>query len=164
LAGSIVEKEEESIGDIMADWMSRWLNMCDLVATWSKDRSTRLGAVIVDERNVVLSLGWNGFPRGIDDFVDSRHARPAKYSWTEHAERNAIYNAASKGINIQGSTLYTQSLPCPDCARAIIQSGISRVVVRDTTLNDRWAESQRLSLEMLEEAGVEMWVKGNNGT
>jgi len=142
-------------------WNERWLQLCDLIASWSHDASTKLGAVIVDDRNVVLAIGWNGFPRGNNDTIASRNERPAKYSWTEHAERNAIYNAASKGISLLNATMYTQSLPCPDCARAIIQSGISTVIVKNKVLNDRWAEVQAISDEMFKEAGTHVVVLGN---
>ena len=78
----------------MADWNARWMAMAEHVATWSKDRSTKVGCVVVGSANQVLSLGYNGFPRNVDDDV----WRPGtsgriKYQWTEHAERNAIYNA-----------------------------------------------------------------------
>jgi dCMP deaminase len=75
-----------------------------------------------------VAHGWNGFPRGVDDDVDERHERPAKYLWTEHAERNAIYNAAAIGAATAGCTMYLPWYPCTGCARAIIQSGISEVV------------------------------------
>jgi dCMP deaminase len=81
----------------MAEWNERWMSLAMMVASWSKDRSRGTGAVIVDGRNVLVSLGWNGFPRGVNDDVDARHERPAKYRWTEYAERNAIYNAAANG-------------------------------------------------------------------
>lgn len=142
-------------------WNERWLQMCDLIASWSHDASTKLGAVIVDDRNVVLAIGWNGFPRRNNDTIASRNERPAKYSWTEHAERNAIYNAASRGIALNDATMYTQSLPCPDCARAIIQSGIKTVIVKNKVLNDRWAEVQAISDEMFKEAGIHVVVLGN---
>lgn len=102
--------------------------MAEYVSTKSKDKSTKVGAVIVGPNNEVLSVGWNGFPRGVNDDVEERHERPAKYEWTEHGERNAIYNAARHGIRLDGTTLYTTHDPCADCARAIVQSGIRHVV------------------------------------
>jgi dCMP deaminase len=140
----------------MSEWDARWMAMATLVATWSKDRSRKVGCVIVDYRQVVVSLGWNGFPRGVEDDVDERHDRPAKYLWTEHAERNAIYNAASTGIKLKGTRLYCNLYPCADCARAIIQSGINLVIVRtqpkwnDVTYRDSFAVTK----EMLKEAKV----------
>ncbi|MBT3703387.1 MAG: CMP deaminase, partial [Alphaproteobacteria bacterium] len=75
-------------------WDQRFLKLADEVATWSKDRSTQVGAVIVMKDRAPGPYGYNGFPRQIDDEAEERHNRPAKYKWTEHAERNAIYNAA----------------------------------------------------------------------
>jgi len=136
-------------------WDRRFLEMALLVAGWSKDQSTKVGALIVGPNREVISTGYNGFARGVCDQVDERHRRPAKYLWTEHAERNAIYNAARRGIQTEGTTMYLQWFPCADCARAIIQSGISLVVAERPNLSDpRWGASFRISKEMLEEAGV----------
>ena len=133
-------------------WDKRWMDLAKLVASWSKDRSTKVGAVIVDRRNVLLSIGWNGFPRRVNDNVEERHERPAKYKWTEHAERNAIYNAASEGIELFDSTIYIPWYPCADCARGIIQSGISEVVVVEPDWNDeRWGEDFKMVKEMFDE-------------
>lgn len=133
--------------------------MADLVATWSKDRSTQVGCVIVDayERRI-LSVGYNGFPRGVDDDVEDRHERPAKYAWTEHAERNAIFNAASLGVRLSESTIYMPWFPCVDCARAIIQAGILTVVAIRPAAGDRpdWAGSFAVAEEMLSEACVDI--------
>lgn len=138
-------------------WNTRWMDMAKLVATWSKDRSRTCGAVIVDDRNVLVSLGWNGFPRGIEDDWDSRHDRPAKYKWTEHAERNAIFNAAANGYATRGCTMYISWYPCADCARAIIQSGISTLVCTEPDWDDKvWAGDFTVVKEMLEEAAVDV--------
>src|SRR5260370_34651295 len=98
------------------------------IARWSKDRSGGVGCVIVGPDNEVRSTGFNGFPRGVNDEVESRHERPAKYKWTEHAERNAIYNAARVGIPIEGCRIYLPWFPCMECARAIIQTGIVELI------------------------------------
>jgi dCMP deaminase len=133
--------------------------MAEHAATKSKDRSTKVGAVIVGTSHNVLSIGFNGFPRGVNDDVDSRHERPIKYMFTEHAERNAVYNAARHGIRLEGATLYLNGggLPCADCARAVIQAGIVEVVSMDKPFDGKggmWAESERVSAEMFKEAGV----------
>lgn len=109
-------------------WDDFFLGLAGYVSQKSKDQSTKVGAVIVGPDHEVLSLGWNGFPRGVDDNVQERHERPAKYEWTEHAERNAIYNAARHGIALRGATIYVTHAPCAACARAIVQSGIRAVV------------------------------------
>lgn len=136
-------------------WDTRWMDMAKLVATWSKDRSRTCGAIIVDNRNVLVSIGWNGFPRGISDDVDERHERPAKYKWTEHAERNAIFNAAANGHPTKGCTMYLPWYPCADCARAIIQSGIVSIVCAEPDWLDHiWAADFKVVQEMLGESSV----------
>jgi len=140
---------------VSAKWDRRYLGIAAVVASWSKDRSTKVGCVIVGEAGQVLSTGYNGFPRGIDDDAEGRHARPAKYLWTEHAERNAVYNAARTGVSLLGSALYLPWFPCADCARAIIQSGIAVIVVQKAKRDDtHWDETLSVAEEMLAEAGV----------
>lgn len=112
------------------DWDTYFMEMANLVSTKSKDRSTQVGCVIVGPNHEVRTTGYNGFCRGINDDVDDRHERPEKYLWSEHAERNAIYNAARNGIRIEDCTAYTTVFPCADCARGLIQSGVVRVVTR----------------------------------
>src|SRR5690242_5941477 len=140
-------------------WDRRWLDLADHVSQWSKDRSTKVGCVIVGEANQVLSLGYNGFPRGVNDTAPERHQRPTKYQWTEHAERNAIYNAARTGTNITGAVLYVPWFPCIDCARGIVQSGIDAVVTTvpesyEDAFLSRWANDFRISYEILTESRV----------
>lgn len=147
------------------DWHTYFLKMAELVASKSKDRSTKVGAVLVGPDNEIRSTGFNGFPRGIDDDVEDRHVRPSKYEWTEHAERNAILNAARCGIVTKGCTLYINfcPIPCTACARAVIQAGIVRVVGKRTKTftgkGDHWSENLRIAEEMCREAGIELvWV------
>ena len=90
----------------MTDWDQRFMELALHVATWSKDRSTKVGCVIVGQYNEIKAVGYNGFVRGSDDSVDARHERPAKYDWTEHAERNAIYQAARCGVSLNGAKMY----------------------------------------------------------
>lgn len=145
-------------------WDEFYLDMADVISERSKDRSAKIGALLVKD-NAVISMGYNGFPRGVDDDVESRHERPAKYSYTEHGERNSIYNAARHGISTFGSTMYTQGVPCADCARAVIQAGCSKLVARwqaNETVFPAWVESCAKGREMLEEAGVEVVVIAEN--
>lgn len=138
-------------------WDARFIGLADLVATWSKDRSTRVGCVIVGTAHQVLATGCNGFPRGVNDDIEDRHERPAKYQWTEHAERNALYNAARTGVPVEGATLYVSFSPCADCARGIIQSGVAAVVVGNGTPDfgvGDWNESCRIAERMFGEASV----------
>ncbi len=142
------------------NWESYFLNIAEQVKLKSKDNNTQIGAVIVGEDNEILSTGYNSFPRGLDDENNERQERPEKYFWFEHAERNAIYNAARVGTRLKGSSIYlTSGLPCMDCARGIVNSGIKRVYCKEvcTTKNkDMWDEQQKRSKEMLNECGVEV--------
>ena len=142
-------------------WDAFFFSLVDATALKSKDRSVQVGTVIVGPDNEVVSLGFNGFPRGVDDNVEGRHQRPAKYLWTEHAERNAIYNAARCGIALKGCKIYLRQYPCARCARAVIQAGIKEVVLDGKTLKEqeafwakRWGAEFGVSREMLKEAGV----------
>jgi len=142
----------------MADWDNRFMDLANHVAGWSKDRSTKVAAVITDENHRILSIGYNGFPSGCNDQKEERHQRPAKYLYTEHAERNAIYNAARNGIRLEGATIYIPFCPCVDCARAIIQSGIKRVVAGQPKQEDyerlKATFHFETSIELFYESGV----------
>ena len=118
-------------------WDLRFLNLACEVASWSKDDSTKVGCVITTEDHRIVSTGYNGLPRGaIDDkeSIPDRHDREKdKYLYYEHAERNAIYNAAYKGIALKDCVAYITMAPCMNCARGLIQSGLKRVVfIRET--------------------------------
>lgn len=147
------------MGTTQAEWDYRWLTQAETVAQWSRDTSTKVGCVIVGQRNEILTAGYNGFPRGVNDQMLYRYERPAKYLWTEHAERNAIYNAAmSAGTSLYGGTAYITPLyPCADCARGIIQCGIVAVVHNANNVlgpDPKWAEHFEVAQQMFEEAGV----------
>ena len=140
------------------NWTEYFLGIAEQVKLKSKDESTQIGAVIVGKDREILSTGYNSFPRGLDDNLPERQERPLKYFYFEHAERNAIYNAARVGIPLDGSTIYlTSGLPCSDCGRAIINSGINTVYCKRecTTKNkEKWMESQDIAYKMLLECGV----------
>ena len=124
--------------------------------SYSKDPSTQLGAVLVQPHGGVIGWGVNGLPDRILDKED-RWERPQKYDYVEHAERNVIYKCAERGICSTGLIMYCPWFACTDCARAIIQSGISAVVGHKEFYehtNERWNESTKLGMEMLKEAGV----------
>ena len=132
------------------------------VSTWSKDPSTQVGAVTVGHKNEVLSQGFNGFPRGINDNKERYHDKKVKHSLVVHAEMNAIYNATYSGISLDGATLYVYGLPiCSECAKGIIQVGIKKVVIEKCKEVERWNDSVELSVMMFGEAGVELIIKGS---
>jgi dCMP deaminase len=138
-------------------WDRKFMQLALHVAQWSKDRSTRVGCVIVGPDNEVRATGYNGFPRGADDSVEARHARPLKYLWTEHAERNAIYNSVRSGTPILGCRMYLPWFPCVDCARAIVQCGIAELVAIEPDWDDaKWGEHFRVTRELFQETGIRL--------
>ena len=142
-------------------WDERFLRMAELISTWSKDPSTRVGAVIFDQDNRVVSLGYNGFPKGVEDSADRYSDRATKYRMVVHAEMNAIMFAQR---SLRGCSIATfPFMPCSNCAASIIQSGIARVVAPALPqhLAERWGESCRLSTEMFTEAGIELALYGS---
>ncbi len=141
----------------MTKWDQRYMDLANHIANWSKDRSTKVGCVIVGPDNEARSIGFNGFPRGVDDEVDERHERPAKYAWTEHAERNAIYSAARVGVSLKGCTMYLPWFPCMDCARAVVQAGITELVAMEPNLDDaKWGQDFRSAILLFREAGLKV--------
>lgn len=134
-------------------WWDRWfLGMAEYISTASKDPSTKIGAVIVDSDRRIVSTGYNGFPKGIEDSEELLLDREKKYKLIVHGEMNAILFAQRP---LKGCTLYTTPLlPCSSCASVVIQSGITKVVSWYVD-NPRWNESIQLSKDMFKEAGVE---------
>ena len=137
-------------------WNQRYLNIAKQIASWSKDPSTKVGAVIVGDKNQIISQGYNGFPRGFKDSLDRLYNRETKYKFTIHAEANALYNALYNGVSVNGTTIYVHGLPvCVECAKAIIQSGIKRVVY-DSLPKENWKQSNEDALKLFSEAGVDV--------
>lgn len=137
-------------------WDERFMQMAVQVASWSKDRSRKVGCVIVGPNREIRSVGYNGFPRGVDDDVESRHKRPAKYSFVTHAEANSCFNAARVGISLEWCTAYVPWFPCAGCAGALVQSGIVELVYGQVPdFNDpQWGEEFKIAFTILEEAEV----------
>jgi len=131
---------------------------------FSKDPSTKVGAIILAPESLqILSLGFNGMPRKIDESISERWERPIKYKFVEHAERNAIYNACRHGTPLEGSIAVITMYPCCDCTRALIQSGIKLIVSKIPDYeHHRWGEDFKISYEMFEEAGVDQMFLENN--
>jgi dCMP deaminase len=141
-------------------WPEYYLAIAESVKIKSKDIRTQIGAVIVGADKQIVSTGYNSFPRNIVDDNEDRQVRPEKYFWMEHAERNAIYNAALNGVSTKGTSIYlTCGIPCSDCARGIINAGIKKVYCKeeDTTKNrEHWDEHAKRSMEMFTEADVDV--------
>ena len=122
----------------VARWDTFFMDMATLVASKSKDRSVKVGAVARGEGNRVLETGYNGFVRFVDDDDDERHERPEKYNWTAHAELNVICNAARSGTALLGAALYVTTHPCKDCAKAIVQAGFNEVIIPSKENDPFW--------------------------
>ena len=140
-------------------WDDYYMTMAYLVAMKSKDQKTHMGAVVVGPDNEVRSTGYNSFPRGINDNLQERQERPEKYLWFEHSERNAIYNATLIGVSLKSCRLYTNGIPCMNCARGIVNSGIIEVIVdQDWDKNNYgvWLEEAKRTKILFEEAGVKL--------
>ncbi len=134
-------------------WDRRFLSVADLVATWSKDPSTQVGAVIVDANRRIVSQGYNGFPIGTDDDPAIYDDRNRKYKRVLHAEKNALLFAQR---DLSGCTLYVTHPACGQCMAAAIQMGIARIVSRPASadMKQRWTDEFAESRSMAEEAGV----------
>ncbi len=136
-------------------WDEYFMGVATLASMRSKDPNTQVGACIVSQDNKILSMGYNGFPNGCsdDEFPWAREGEPLenKYFYSTHSELNAILNY--RGGSLEGSKIYVTLFPCNECAKAIIQSGIKKIVYNC----DKYGESDmvRASKKMLESAGVE---------
>lgn len=147
------------------DWDEFFLRHVYLVGSKSKDQSTQIGAVLVRD-GILISEGYNGICRKVNDTVPERNIRPEKYHWTEHGERNAIYNAARHGIATLGTVMFTNYPPCTDCARAVVQAGVQEIVfhkqwadIWDKTKSDKWKGHDDRTTTMFKEAGIKFrWV------
>ncbi len=139
-------------------WDDRFIGLAKLVGSWSKDPSTQVGAVIVDEDHRIISIGFNGLPRNVDDHYDRLNNRDIKYETVVHAEANALMFANRSAKNC---TLYTWPFqPCSRCAGLIIQSGMIKEVVTIQNTDPRWEKNFNLALQMFEESGIILeWVK-----
>ena len=140
-------------------WDLRFLKLAFEIANWSKDPSTKVGAVIADDQNRIIGIGYNGFPRGTSDAEELLNDRAIKYERVIHGEVNAILNS---NRSVEGCTLYEVPFgSCARCAALVVQSGIKRVVSPHHNLDSplwdkqrRWEDSMKIGKQMFEEAGV----------
>lgn len=139
-------------------WDNRFLELAALISTWSKDPSTQVGAVVVDNKQRIISTGFNGFARGILDSEERYNDRETKYKIILHAEDNALLFAQK---DLEGCTIYTYPFPpCSKCAPKIIQCGVKRVVapVIPDHLVGRWGEDCAYAASLFWEAKVDYWL------
>ena len=129
------------------------MDVAKLVASWSKDPSSKIGAIIVKDMEI-KSTGYNGFPKGIEDLQERLNNRAVKYKLMVHAERNALIQA---GKDSREASLFIYGLPpCSECTKQIIQAGIKEVIVCNQDVPERWKEEFIISTGMLNEAGVDL--------
>jgi len=132
-------------------WDVRYLNLAKLVSTWSKDPSTKCGAVIVNQRNEIVSVGFNGLPKFVTDSEGRLTNRDIKLKMIIHAERNAIIFAKQ---DLKDCTIYTYPMmACSECAAMIIQAGFLRHVSM-LSVNKHWQDSWKIASEMFDESGM----------
>jgi dCMP deaminase len=145
-----------SVNQFLTKWDRRFIRIAEEVCLWSKDPGTQVGCVLVNERRI-LSTGYNGFPQTISDDLERYQDREYKLSVTVHAEANAILNAAKNGTKVEGSTLYVTFPPCSQCASAVIQAGVAKVVCPNPALApERWRKNFIAANELFYEAGVKV--------
>lgn len=140
-------KELEILESKISKWDLRFLGIAEAVSEWSKD-TTKVGAVLISPDRTQISYGYNGFARGIAD--DERLSAENKNLFMVHAEINAIFNAK---IDLKDWTLYATKFPCIECAKAIIQSHLKRIVVK-ARFESKWIDSQNLAYNLLKEANI----------
>jgi dCMP deaminase len=140
---------------IEAKWVARFTNLAEEISTWSKDPSSQVGAVIVRPDRTIASIGFNGFPRGVEDSPERIANRDTKLLYTIHAEMNAILSAKEP---LNGYSLFVWPFqPCAHCAASIIQAGIKDVYCPFNAHLDsyeRWKDSFQAALQMFDEAEV----------
>lgn len=147
-----------------SEWIHKYFKLAEQVSSWSKDPSTKVGAIAVGRKGQILSQGYNGFPRGIEDTEARLSDRGQKYKFVVHAEQNCIYNATLNGVSLDGSDMYIWGLPlCSECAKGVIQVGVKRVFMCfPSEIPDKWRESFELTGLMLTESNVEcMWYESS---
>lgn len=142
----------------MKDENKKYLRIAREISYWSKDPSSKIGAIIVGEYGQIISQGYNGFPRKVNDTPERLNDRETKYKFVVHAEVNAICNAIHNGSKTNNTTLYVYGQPvCNECAKMIIQSGIKKVVMYFKVREGQgdWSNSHSYTKLMFDEANVE---------
>jgi dCMP deaminase len=142
------------------EWDRYFITMAYLVSMKSKDPSTKVGAIIAGPDKEIRATGYNGFPRGVLDLPERYENKEYKYLAINHAEENAILHCARIGVSAFGCIIYTPWFPCSYCTKAIIQSGISKVVYHKefpgNKNNEKWSKSIDIAKSMLKEASIEI--------
>ena len=140
------------------DWNIFFMQQAQLMSTRSKDPSTKVGCIIVSPQRVVLSEGYNGFPRGIADTPERLNDRAQKYPRVVHGEANAVINAGRNGAKIVDGIVFVTQPPCPDCTKLLVNAGIREILYIDLDESKKgiagWRDQLSISFDMLDEAGI----------
>jgi dCMP deaminase len=125
---------------------------------FSKDKSTKVCALFINPESLhVLSMGFNGMPRNIDETIEKRWERPQKYKYVVHAEANGIYNACRSGVSLKDSICIVNFFPCSNCAKALIQVGIKEIISNYPDFkHPNYGDDFKYSLEMFNEAKIQI--------
>ena len=142
-------------------WNYRFLELAEFVSRWSKDPSTKVGAVIVNPKNIVVGMGYNGFPRGVYDDEERYADRETKYKYVVHAEVNAVLNASQsvRGCRIYVAPTLMYPNACPECMKVLIQAGICELWGYENKNRDnKWSKIEKFSQTMLDETGMRFFT------
>lgn len=140
---------------MLSHWDVRMLRLAEFISAWSKDPSTKVGSVICDSSYRIISLGFNGLPRGVEDTTERLLERETKYKMIVHAEKNALLFAQG---DLGGCRLYVWPfMPCSSCAGIAIQKGI-KTIVAPMSDNKRWSDDFNLAMEMFNEAQITVYL------
>ncbi len=162
----ISERDKKEKGNTMSektftfkeDWNIFFMQKAQLMSTRSKDPSTKVGCLIVSPDRVILSAGYNGFPRGIKDTPERLNDRDLKYPRVVHSETNAIINAVRNGTIIRDAIVFVTQPPCPECTKMLVNTEIRELLHMDLDENKKdlpgWREKLHISFDMLDEAGI----------
>lgn len=149
----------------MTNWPARYVDLAEYVSKWSKDPSTQVGAVLFRGDGSIISMGYNGFPRGVKDDPALLYDRDIKLKMTIHAETNALLAAGRNGTSLEGAYLAVTRHPCSQCAAKLSQAGIKQVYyVQNLEFEHRWADDIALAKHIFNQLGVmhiQMVLEGN---
>lgn len=149
----------------MTNWPARYVDLAQFISTWSKDPSTKVGAVLFRKDGSIISMGYNGFPRGCSDDPALLGDRDMKLKLTIHAEENAILAAVRNGSTVEGACLAVTHHPCSRCAAKLSQAGIRQIYyVADDAFEERWADDVEVANSIFNQTGmlaVRMILEGN---
>ena len=150
------------ISDKSSNWDEWFIKLVYLIASKSKDKSSKIGAVLVKDTQII-STGYNGFPMGVNDNVLDRHERPKKYHYVVHAEVNCLFLAARNGGCTNNCAVYTNVISCVECAKGMINAGIKKLIYHKQCQDqlekfpiEKWQEQKEIVETMLRESGVEL--------